>query len=129
MNIYVGTDIIEVERIQDSIKEHGDNFINRIFTEEEIKYCESKNEMKNQHYAARFAAKEATFKAVSSLLNNKYSISWKNIQIKNEESGKPKIFFLDLEEDVVKQLEPIKSIDVSLSHLKEYAIANVTAIV
>ncbi len=129
MNVYVGTDIIEVDRIKSSIADYGDKFINKVFTKEEIQYCEGKSDVKYQHYAARFAAKEAAFKAISSLLKNEYSISWKNIQIINEKTGKPKIYFIDLDEKVENEMKQVKSIDVSLSHLKEYAIANVTAIV
>ena len=74
MDIYVGNDIIEVNRIQESIENLGDKFINRVFTEKEIKYCEEKNVMKYKHYAARFAAKEAVFKAISKKLDDKFSI-------------------------------------------------------
>ena len=59
MKISCGTDIIEIERIKESIENLGENFLKKIYTENEIKYCESKKNMKYQHYAARFAAKEA----------------------------------------------------------------------
>lgn len=128
MQVKVGTDIIEVARIEKSIEELGDKFINRIFTEEEIKYCQDTKNQKYQHYAARFAAKEATFKAISGLLKDKYSISWKNIQIKNDEKGKPNIELISLDREVEKELKKISSIDISLSHIKEYAVANVCLI-
>jgi len=64
MEIYTGTDIIEIDRIKDAIK--SDTFIKKIFTEKEIEYCESKKDpARIQSYAARFAAKEAIFKAIS----------------------------------------------------------------
>lgn len=129
MNIKVGIDIIETNRIKDSIEELGNKFTNKVFTEKEIKYCDSKKNAKFQHYAARFAAKEATFKAISTLLNDKYIISWKNVQIVDDENGKPMLEFLALSKEVEKQLKSIISIDVSLSHLKEYSIANVSIIV
>ena len=122
MEIKCGTDIIEVERIKDSIETLGENFVNRIYTEKEIEYCSSKNSMKYQHFAGRFAAKEAIFKAVSTILNDKYEISWKDIQIVNDENGKPIVEFVN------NSYSKIKSIDVSISHLKEYAIANCTLI-
>ena len=62
MQIKSGIDIIEVERIKSSIDEMGDNFLNRVYTENEIQYCESKKKNKYQSYAARFAVKEAAFK-------------------------------------------------------------------
>ena len=74
MKLTCGTDIIEINRIKEAIENLGDKFINRVFTEKEIKYCEEKNVMKYQHYAARFAAKEAVFKAISKKLDDKFSI-------------------------------------------------------
>ena len=59
-----GTDIIEIGRIKDSIEKHGERFLNTIYTLNEIEYCESKNKQKYQHYAARFAAKEAISKSI-----------------------------------------------------------------
>lgn len=129
MEIKVGVDIIEVSRVQRSVEEIGDGFINRVFTDVEIKYCENTKKTMYQHYAARFAAKEATFKAVSTLLSDKYSISWKNIQVVNDANGKPNIEFVALDKKVEKELQKINSIDVSLSHLQEYAVANVSVII
>ena len=75
MKIRTGVDIIEIDRVKQSIKETDGKFCARVYTEKEIEYCESKKTQKYQHYAARFAAKEAFFKAVSPLLENKYDIS------------------------------------------------------
>lgn len=122
MQILCGTDIIEIERVKESIEELGEKFLNKIYTENEIKYCESKNKMKYQHYAARFAGKEAIFKAISKILSDKYSISWKDVEIINDENGRPQIIFLN------KQYKQIQSIDISLSHCKQYATANVVII-
>ena len=113
-----GTDIIEIERIKNSIDKFGDRFLNTVFTSKEIEYCESKKTQKYQHYAARFAAKEAVFKALSNNINA--PDEWKSIEILSEESGRPKVN-LKIE---VKNLE---NIDISLSHCKQYAIANVVA--
>lgn len=129
MQIKSGIDIIEVDRIKKSIEESGDGFIKRVYTEQEIKYCESKNKNKYQHYAARFAVKEAGFKAVSTLLKDKYSISWKNIETVNDENGKPGIKFIAVSKEIEKELNKIVSIDVSISHIKECAIANVVALI
>ena len=81
MRITTGTDIIEVNRIEESIEKFGDKFLKEIFTNNEIEYCESKKN-KYQHYAARFAAKEAVFKAISELLDAKYDVKWTEIEIK-----------------------------------------------
>lgn len=129
MQIKVGIDIIETSRIKESIEEGQDKFLNRVYTNNEIKYCESKNKNKYQHYAARFAVKEAAFKAISSLLSDKYSVAWKNIETFNDKNGRPNIKFVSLPQEVEKELSKIESIDVSISHIKEYAVANVSIII
>lgn len=121
MQIKTGIDIIEVERIKKAINTSNGRFLNRVFTEKEIEYCNSKKTCCYEHFAARFAAKEATLKAVSDLLENKYELTWKQIEILNNETGKPVLI-------LHKQIENIVSLDVSLSHLKEYAIANVVVL-
>ncbi len=125
MKINCGTDIIEIERIKESIEDPktGKAFLNRIYTEKEIAYCESKKSQKYQHYAARFAAKEAAFKAISEQLPSKYSIEWKNVEITNNEQGKPQLNITG-----INLSQQVESIDISLSHCKEYAIANVTVL-
>ena len=121
MKTYCGTDIIEIERIKKSIERIGRPFINRIFTPNEIRYCESKNNVKYQHYAARFAAKEAIFKAISKALDDKFSIGWKNVEILNDSNGRPNIKFIDF------NIEGLNEIDISISHCKTYATATVVA--
>ena len=128
MQIKSGIDIIEVERIKSSIDEMGNNFLNRVYTENEIQYCESKKKNKYQSYAARFAVKEAAFKAVSTLIKDKYSISWKNIETTNDENGRPSVKFISLTKEVEKELAKIESIDVSISHLEKYAVATVNTL-
>ena len=122
MKIKTGVDIIEIYRIKESIENLEDKFINKIFTQEEIKYCESKGRQKYQHYAARFAAKEAVFKAISGFVDNKYSVDWKDIEVINDENGRPKINLKSSEN------YDIESIDISISHCKEYAVASVVLI-
>lgn len=116
MKIACGTDIIEVKRIEDCIENLQEKFLDKIYTKNEIAYCEQKNQMKYQHYAARFAAKEAIYKAISEILENKYEITWKDVEILPNEKGKPIVNF-------IKKYSKIKQIDISLSHLKEYAVA------
>ena len=120
MKISCGTDIIEIERVKQAIEKTGTKFINEIYTPKEIAYCESKKNAKYEHYAARFAAKEAIFKAVSSFLENKYDISWKNAEVINDKKGKPQINWIKVE------FPQIQSMDISISHCKKYASANVT---
>ena len=120
MKIRTGIDMIEIERIKQSIEDTEGKFCERVYTEKETEYCESKKTQKYQHYAARFAAKEAFFKAVSPLLENKYDIGWKDMEVLNDESGRPYVHILS------EKVPNIENIDISISHCKAYAIANVT---
>lgn len=122
MKIRTGTDIIEIERVKSSIEDTDRKFCERVYTEKEIEYCESKKMQKYQHYAARFAAKEAVFKAISKTLNRKYDITWKDIEVLNDETGRP---YIKLSEQFANKIEDI---DISISHCKEYAVANVVII-
>lgn len=119
MKVKCGVDIIEVSRIEDAIENLEDKFLNRVYTEKEIEYCSSKNNMKYQHFAVRFAAKEAIFKAISENLEEKTDIVWTNIEILNNKAGRPYVSFINCDME-----EKIENIDISLSHIKEYAIAN-----
>ncbi len=118
MKITCGTDIIEIDRIKQSIETMGNKFLERVYTKKEIEYCENKKIQKYQHYAARFAGKEAVFKAISEYLNDKYSIGWKDIEILNDDRGKPEVKLL-------MEIKEIDQIDISISHCKLYALANV----
>lgn len=122
MKITCGIDIIEISRIEESIEKAGKAFLERVFTENEIKYCESKKKQKYQHYAARFAAKEAAFKALSWRIDDKYSISWKDFEVTNTDQGRPTLKIASVD------LKDIEDIDISISHCKEYAVANVTVL-
>ena len=92
MQIKCGTDIIEIARIKETIEDTDGAFLKRVYTESEIAYCEAKKKMKYQHYAARFAAKEATFKAISGFFAP-YEITWKDgrpsIQLIRKTNSKP----------------------------------------
>ena len=114
----VGVDMIETERIEAKIaKESG--FREMVFSKNEIIYCETKAH-KYEHYAARFAAKEAFFKALGTGWKN--GTAFNEIEITNEESGKPEIVFLGETASTIKAMA-IGKISVSLSHLKSVAAA------
>ena len=91
LEITCGIDIIEIDRIKECIEPLNEKFKERVYTEKEIIYSESKNNQKYQHYAVRFATKEAVFKAISKFLDDKFEISWKDIEITNDETGRPKV--------------------------------------
>ena len=119
MKISCGTDIIEIERVKSSIERVGQKFLDTIYTKEEIAYCESRKNQKYQHYAARFSAKEAIFKAISTKIGKNYA--WTDFEILNDENGRPKVF-------LKCKIDEIENIDVSISHCKEYAVATVVVL-
>jgi len=88
MVLGLGIDIIEIARVKKSIDKFGDKFLEKVFTEGEIKYCNAKFN-KYQHYAARFAAKEAVYKALASGWTE--GLRWKDIEILNDDSGMPSV--------------------------------------
>ncbi len=113
-----GIDMIEVERVAEKIrKEKG--FRELVFTEKEIAYCEAKTN-KYEHYAARFAAKEAFFKAIGSGWTN--GTAFNEIEISNDENGKPSLVLLGATAALFKEKQ-LGTISVSLSHLKIIASA------
>ena len=123
MIIGIGNDIIDIKRIEKTINRYGKKFINRCFTQVEIKRSEKRLNKINS-YAKRYAAKEACSKALGTGLAK--GIFWKDISVKNNELGKPTII---LKGNALKRLNHLSnkkcSIVVSLSDEKDYAIANV----
>lgn len=120
MDFYCGTDIIEVDRVKDAIL-NTKGFRERVYTKNEIEYAENKGELvKYEHYAGRFAAKEAVYKAMSKIDN---SISWKQIEILNDTNNKGRPF-VNIYDNQGKVRKDVNKIDVSISHIKELAIAN-----
>ena len=118
MILGIGTDMIEVERLMSSInKEKG--FRELVFSSKEIQYCESRAN-KFEHYAARFAAKEAFFKALGTGWRN--DTAFNEIEILPDQNGKPLLRLLGLTSQTLSELQRSK-IMVSLSHLKSVASA------
>ena len=124
MNIFgIGTDIVSVNRIKNSLK--NKNFINRIFNEKEVLKCRKNNNSINC-YAKRFAAKEAFSKALGTGISN--GINFNEIVVLNKKSGKPYISVIGQTKKIlVKKFKKKKSkISLSLSDEKKYAVAFVT---
>jgi holo-[acyl-carrier protein] synthase len=116
-----GIDLVKTERIEKIIKKWGDNFIFRIFTSLEKEYCENKKGNKYQSYAGKFAAKEALLKALGLGLRE---ANWKEIEVTNNELGQPIINT----SGKLKNIAFAKGVSkyfISISHAKEYAIAQV----
>ena len=114
MILGIGTDIIEISRIKESIEKYGENFLKKIYTPTEIDYCSNKAN-KYQHYAARFAAKEAIYKALASGWQK--SVSWQDLEIINAPNGMPQVtMFGKLKEFLAND----KSLKISISHAENY---------
>lgn len=112
----VGNDIIEVERISKAIQRYGQKFLNRLFTLNEQAYC-LKHRDSDRHFAGRFAAKEAIAKALGTGFNG--SLSWLDIEISNDASGKPVVQLSERADSIFHN--PL--IHLSISHCKDYATA------
>jgi len=117
MIIGIGTDIIEVSRIRNICEQYGQRFLNRIYTKTEQEYCESFNDTKYLHYAARFAVKESFSKAIGTGLTRGFK--FKEVGIENEKNGKPHVV---LDGKLKKKWGHYK-LHVSLSHTEENAVA------
>jgi holo-[acyl-carrier protein] synthase len=114
MVLGIGIDIIEIHRIRESVEKYGKAFLNKVYTENELDYCLKKHN-KYQHLAARFAAKEAVFKAMES--GWKKGMGWKDIEISNEPSGMPVV---KLNGKLKSFLNPDKNLKISMSHSDNY---------
>ncbi len=114
MIIGIGTDIIEIERVKRAVERT--HFRNRVFTPLEQNYCESRNNSKFASYAARFAGKEAFFKAVGTGIVTDLT----DVEIVNVKSGQP---FIRLYDQAARLVSPDAKIHLSLSHSKTYATA------
>lgn len=126
MRISTGIDIIEVDRVRKNIEKYGEKFLNKVYTESEIEYCEGKKIQRYESYAGRFAAKEAVFKAISWMLNGKFDVDWKDIEVINDKSGRP---LVNVNNNLkISNLEEIISIDISISHVKNMAVASVVIV-
>lgn len=119
MILGIGTDIVDVIRISKSIE--NKKFTEKVFSKNEIRYCESKAN-KAESYAARFAAKEAFSKAIGTGFRGE--IAFTEIEVVNDELGKPHLYASGKTLDFIKS-QKITSIHVSLSHIKQMAIAMV----
>ena len=113
----VGIDIIEIDRVADVIARHGDKFLQRVFTDDEITHCRGRV----QELAARFAAKEAVMKALGTGVRG---VGWRDIEVLPNRRGKPLVFLYGRGAARAERIE-LRGLEISLTHSKEYAIASV----
>src|SRR5580658_3231926 len=121
MIVGTGIDIAEVPRIRRSIERFSDRFLRRIYTEGEIRYCDSKAN-RFERYAARFAAKEAAMKALGTGWN--HGVRWRDCEVTRLPGGRPTMKFHGRAGEFAAKLGT-KNVALSISHTQEQAIAQV----
>lgn len=124
MILGLGTDIIEIVRIGRMIERHGEVFLNRVYTEDEIRYCQRRKEF-YQHFAARWAAKEAVMKTLGTGFIR--GIAWQDIEICIKKSGQPTVSLRGGAAEVAKKMN-IEIIMITMSHCRAYATATAVAV-
>lgn len=119
----IGIDVVEIDRIEESIAKFGDKFLDRIFTPEERAYCDSQKRPQ-VNYAARFAVKEAVAKSFGTGIGK--DLTWLDMNISRADSGEPTVSFTGAGAAFAKA-HKIVSVKISLTHAKQYAAANAIA--
>jgi holo-[acyl-carrier protein] synthase len=121
MIVGTGVDITETARIEQALQRHGERFSKRLYTPREIAYCE---QFKNraERFAARFAAKEAAFKALGT--GWREGVRWLDAEVTHQPSGKPELVLTGRAAEIARALGVTRTA-VSLSHSNHYAIAQV----
>ena len=119
--IGIGVDIVETARIEQSVARHGDRFLDRLFTQEERRYCDGMS-VPARCYAARFAAKEAVLKALKTGWTG--GVAWQDVEIVSLETGAPVLVFRGRVRRLYEQTGAAAA-HLSISHTSEHAIAQV----
>jgi holo-[acyl-carrier protein] synthase len=121
MIVGTGVDIVETSRLEAALDHHGERFTRRIFSPAEIAYCE-KFKKKSERYAARFAAKEAAFKALGTGWGN--GVHWLDVEVTHQPSGKPELVLSGRAQELARTMG-VTRMAVSISHSDRYVIAQV----
>ncbi len=116
-----GIDIVEVQRVAAALARFGERFARKVFTAGEIRYCDAKAN-RAERYAARFAAKEAAFKALGTGWAR--GVGWREVEVQREPGGRPTLVFSGKAAEFAAQLG-MRRASLSLSHTPQHAIAQV----
>ena len=119
----IGVDIVEVERVAKVIAQHGDRFLTRVFTPREVAYCRSRKR-KNEHFAARWAAKEAAVKALRAAFEG--AVSWRDVEVATADMGEPTLKLRGGAAQLAKK-QGIERLHLTISHVTALAVACVVA--
>jgi len=120
MVLGLGTDLIEISRIEASIARYGEQFLERVFTADEITYCFRKKRNAAESFAARFAAKEAGAKALGTGISQ--GISWREIEVQRAPGQRPELEFSGRAAERAKVMG-VRTISLSLTHSRDVAMA------
>jgi len=120
----IGTDIVECLRIGRMIEQHGELFLTRVYTEREVRYCQARKRAM-EHFAGRWAAKEAILKCLGTGWQK--GISWTDMEIRNDPNGKPLVHMCGAAKDRAQVLR-ISNVLISISHCRAYATAHAIAV-
>jgi len=121
MIVGTGVDIMETSRVEEALQKHGERFVNCVCTPAEIAYCKRfKNSA--ERFAARFAAKEAAFKALGTGWS--HGVRWVDVEITHTPSGKPELTLRGQAEEIARQMGVVRTA-VSISHAGRFVVAQV----
>lgn len=121
MLVGTGVDIVEIDRIAFSVERYGARFLERIFTPDEIAYCQRRHNAA-ESFAARFAAKEAGTKALGTGIWN--AVRWTDLEVRREPGRRPTLHFMGRAREIADKLG-VKNVSLALSHDNRTAIASV----
>ena len=124
MIVGIGTDMMEIARIEQSIARFGKQFLERVYTPGEIAYCQHKKKTSSESFAARFAAKEAAAKALGTGISR--GVSWREFEVRRFPGCRPEMHLSGRAGEIAERLG-IRRLSLSLSHTHEHAIAIVIA--
>jgi holo-[acyl-carrier protein] synthase len=122
MVLGLGTDLIEIQRVQETIDQFGERFLNRIFTADEIAYCRRKRHS-GESFAARFAAKEAGAKALGTGIGR--GVLWKEIEVQRQPGERPTLHFTGRAAERARSMG-VRNVQLSLTHTGDVAMAVVS---
>lgn len=120
-----GIDLVETARMDQLIDRHGDHFLSRVFTEAERAYCDGSAKRRSEHYAARFAAKEAVLKAIGTGWRS--GIAWTDVEVMRAPSGEPSIKCCGKVAEIAES-KGVTGWSISISHTDAHAVASVIAV-
>jgi len=123
MIVGIGIDIIEIDRIEGVLARHPERFLNKLFTSTEVAYCCGSSQHKARRLAARYAAKEATLKALGIGLRDG---KWTEVEVIRDSQGKPGLLLSGRFAEIAKE-QGIKKFHLSLTHGRDFAVAQVVA--